>query len=128
MHRSLTPVCDVKTLPGKLPHGGGLGGNLDPIFAFKHGTAQLGALVLKRCTSSNALGEATMAGRYQGCHVLRDVDGGCKEVEVFWGHCGWFWRPREPHDDTIGPFTTSTEAYESANAAVIRGANFGRTG
>jgi hypothetical protein len=86
-------------------------------------------LVLKRC-SSNALGEATMAGRYQGCHVLCDVDGGRREVEVFWDNngCGWFWRSREPHNAAIGPFSTSTEAYESANAAVIRGANFSRAG
>jgi hypothetical protein len=80
--------------------------------------------------AQRALGEATMTGRYQGYHVLRDVDGGCKEVEVFWDHngCGWFWRSRESHDAAIGPFGTSTEAYESATAGVIRGANFGRTG
>jgi biotin carboxyl carrier protein len=48
------------------------------------------------------------------------------EVEVFWGHSGWFWRPRQLPGDAVGPFTTSTEAYESANAAVIRGANFSR--
>jgi hypothetical protein len=71
-----------------------------------------------------------MAGRYQGCHVLCDVNGGRREaeVEVFWGHSGWFWRPRQLPGDAVGPFTTSTEAYESANAAVIRGANFSRTG
>jgi hypothetical protein len=71
-----------------------------------------------------------MAGRFHGCHVLRDVDGGRREVEVFWdlNGCGWFWRLHEPHDDAVGPFTTSTEAYESATAAVIRGANFRRTG
>jgi hypothetical protein len=71
-----------------------------------------------------------MAGRYHGCYVLLDADGGRREVEVFWDHngCGWFWRPREPHNDAIGPFTTSTEAYESATAVVIRRANFGGTG
>jgi hypothetical protein len=106
------------------------GGNLDPIFAFKSGRVQFGGLVLKRSTISNALGEATMAGRYHGCHVLRDGDGGCKEVEVFWDHngCGWFWRSCEAHDAAIGPFTTSTEAHESATASVIRGAKFRRTG
>jgi hypothetical protein len=89
--------------------------NLDPIFAFKLlGTAHFGGLTSKCCTSSSALGEATMAGRYQGCHVLRDV--GCREVEVFWHHNGWFWRPRQLHSDAVGPFTTSTEAYQSPKA------------
>jgi hypothetical protein len=57
-----------------------------------------------------------MAGRYQGCHVLRDMDGGHRTVEVFWHHNGWFWRPCEPRGDAVGPFTTSTKAYESAKA------------
>jgi hypothetical protein len=55
-----------------------------------------------------------MAGRYQGYHVFRDMDGGHRSVEVFWHHNGWFWRPCEPRGDAVGPFTTSTEAYESA--------------
>lgn len=49
--------------------------SLRPIFAFKLGTPHFAGLTSKCCTSSSALGEATMAGRYQGCHVLRDVDG-----------------------------------------------------
>ena len=60
-----------------------------------------------------------MAGRYQGYHLFRDVDGESRRsVEVFWEHNGWFWRPRfkgRPADDEgVGPFTTSTQAYESA--------------
>ena len=36
-----------------------------------------------------------MAGRYQGYHLFRDVDGETRRsVEVFWEHNGWFWRPR----------------------------------
>ena len=41
-----------------------------------------------------------------------------RSVEVFWEHNGWFWRPRFkgcPADgEAVGPFTTSTQAYESA--------------
>ncbi len=59
-----------------------------------------------------------MAGRYQGYHVFRDMDGGHRSVEVFWHHNGWFWRPCEPRGDAVGPFTTSTEAYESAKASL----------
>jgi hypothetical protein len=60
-----------------------------------------------------------MAGRYQGDHVLRGIDGGSRNVEVFWHHNGgWFWRPWEPRGDAVGPFTTSTEAYESAKASL----------
>ena len=60
-----------------------------------------------------------MAGRYQGDHLFRDEDGETHvSVEVFWQHNGWFWRPRSegrPADgEAVGPFTTSTEAYESA--------------
>ena len=55
-----------------------------------------------------------MAGRYQGSHVLRDVGGGHRSVEVFWHYNGWFWRPCEPQGGAVGPFTTSTQAYESA--------------
>jgi len=114
----------------KLLHVEGREGTSTASSRFRRGTAQFGGLVFERCTSSNALGEATMAGRYHGCHVLCDVNGRYREVEVFWNHsgCGWFWRLRESHDDAIGPFITSTEAYESATAVVIREANFGRTG
>jgi hypothetical protein len=55
-----------------------------------------------------------MAGRYQGSHVLRNVDGDHRSVEVFWDQHGWFWRPCDPRGGALGPFTTSTEAYESA--------------
>jgi hypothetical protein len=55
-----------------------------------------------------------MAGRYQGRHVLYDADGGHREVEVFWDSAGWFWRPIQMNGDAVGPFTTSTAAYESA--------------
>ena len=61
----------------------------------------------------------TMAGRYQGYHLFHDEDGESRRsVEVFWEHNGWFWRPRFkgcPADgEAVGPFTTSTQAYESA--------------
>ena len=59
-----------------------------------------------------------MAGRYQGSHVLPDMDGGHRSVEVFWHTHGWFWRPRSsssPADrEAVGPFITSTEAYQNA--------------
>lgn len=60
-----------------------------------------------------------MAGRYQGYHLFHDEDGESRRsVEVFWEHNGWFWRPRFkgcPADgEAVGPFTTSTQAYESA--------------
>ena len=55
-----------------------------------------------------------MAGRYQGYHRFADKDG---EFEVYW-ESGWFWRPRSPGSPpdgkAVGPFVTSTEAYESA--------------
>ena len=57
-----------------------------------------------------------MAGRYQGFHRLRGKDGE-KSFEVFWQN-GWFWWPRspgsQPHGEAVGPFTTSTEAYQHA--------------
>src|SRR5262245_35322140 len=58
-----------------------------------------------------------MAGRYQGCHVLPDGEGGHRSIEVFWNQAGWFWRPIEggPLEGAAnGPFTTSTEAYQNA--------------
>ena len=60
-----------------------------------------------------------MAGRYQGYHIFRDEDGESRRsVEVFWEHNGWFWRPRFKgrlaDGEAVGPFTTSTQAYESA--------------
>jgi hypothetical protein len=62
-----------------------------------------------------------VAGRYQGCHVFRDEDGRQLGVEVFWQTNGWYWRcieDRPPHTAAAGPFTTSTEAYERAKAAL----------
>jgi len=57
-----------------------------------------------------------MAGRYQGGHVFYDGHGGHRNVEVFWHDNGWFWRQLQTHGDAVGPFTTSTQAYESAKA------------
>ena len=61
-----------------------------------------------------------MAGRYQGNHRFRNEDG--KEYEsfdVFWQQNGWFWRlcspDCSPDGEAIGPFTTSTEAYQDAS-------------
>ena len=55
-----------------------------------------------------------MAGRYQGYHRFADKDG---EFEVYWEK-GWFWRPHSPSSplsgEAVGPFVTSTEAYENA--------------
>jgi len=55
-----------------------------------------------------------MAGRYQGRHVFQGIDGSHRNVEVFWHSAGWFWRPLQMDGDAVGPFTTSTEAYQSA--------------
>ena len=65
-------------------------------------------------------GRSEVAGRYQGRHVLRDMGIGERRIEVFWQHAGWFWRrvDRPNQGDPVGPFTTSTEAYESAKAAL----------
>ena len=61
-----------------------------------------------------------MAGRYQGNHRFRNEDG--KEYEsfdVFWQQNGWFWRlcspDCSPDGEAIGPFNTSTEAYQNAS-------------
>ena len=64
-----------------------------------------------------------MAGRYQGYHRFCDEDGE-EYFEVYWQHSwpnGWFWRPRAPGslpegETAVGPFTTSTEAYQSARS------------
>ena len=64
-----------------------------------------------------------MAGRYQGYHRFCDEDGE-EYFEVYWQHSwpnGWFWRPRSPGsspegETAVGPFTTSTEAYQSARS------------
>jgi hypothetical protein len=60
-----------------------------------------------------------MAGRFQGYHRFRDKNGEeYGSFEVFWQQKGWFWRQRSPGSpadgEAIGPFTTSTEAYQSA--------------
>ena len=53
----------------------------------------------------------------QGYHCLRNGDGE-KYFEIFWQQTGWFWRPGSPgsapEGEAIGPFTTSTEAYQNA--------------
>jgi hypothetical protein len=62
-----------------------------------------------------------MAGRYQGCHVFEDTDSGAQlKIEVLWQSNGWFWRRvEEPSGNAVGPFMTSTEAYESAKGALF---------
>jgi hypothetical protein len=56
-----------------------------------------------------------MAGRYQGRHIFTDAQGGGhRSVEVFWGSCGWYWRPCESNSSGVGPVTTSTQDYQSA--------------
>ena len=60
-----------------------------------------------------------MAGRFQGYHVIRreEVEGYMR-FEVFWQNEGWFWRPLLQFDgEAVGPFTTSSQAYQSAVAA-----------
>jgi hypothetical protein len=63
-----------------------------------------------------------MAGRYQGRHTLIDATGAHRSIEVFWQANGWFWQ-RCQLREVVGPFTTSTEAYESAK---LSGANSAR--
>ena len=61
-----------------------------------------------------------MAGRYQGYHVVSGEDGrGHQSIKVFWQHNGWFWRPCQPRGDAVGPFITSTAAYEHAMGAIL---------
>lgn len=58
-----------------------------------------------------------MAGRYQGYQRIRNEDGE-EYFEIVWKQNGWFWHLRSPgsapEGETIGPFTTSTEAYQDA--------------
>jgi hypothetical protein len=74
------------------------------------------------------MGGGKVAGRYQGTHVISDQHGQSRRVEVFWQGDGWFWRQIiEDHQtlaDPIGPFTKSTEAYESAKLALTAGSLF----
>ena len=60
-----------------------------------------------------------MAGRYHGYHCIHS-EGGEKYFEIFWQQTGWYWRPRSPgsapEGEAIGPFTTSTEAYQDARS------------
>jgi hypothetical protein len=66
-----------------------------------------------------------MAGRFQGYHAIRrEETEGHMRFEVFWQNAGWFWRPLFQLDgEVVGPFTTSSQAYESAvtaNETVVR--------
>jgi hypothetical protein len=59
-----------------------------------------------------------MAGRYQGRHELCDINSGhTQSIEVFWQQSGWFWRGLQAQGVAVGPFTTSSQAYESALVA-----------
>ena len=57
-----------------------------------------------------------MAGRYQGYHFVRgEDDEGYLSFEVYWQQEGWFWRRLLRLDgEAVGPFTTTTQAYENA--------------
>ena len=58
-----------------------------------------------------------MAGSYAGYHVIRRKYDELR-FEVFWQNEGWFWRPLLTLDGkTVGPFTKSSEAYQSAVAS-----------
>ena len=60
-----------------------------------------------------------MAGRYNGYHTIRreEIEGYLR-FEVFWQNAGWFWRPLFQLDgEAVGPFTTSSQAYQSAVTA-----------
>jgi hypothetical protein len=61
-----------------------------------------------------------VAGRYQGYHFLHNKNGDASlSFEVFWQHGGWFWRPLCRLDaGAVGPFTTSTQAYQNAARAI----------
>ena len=52
-----------------------------------------------------------MAGRYQGRHIIPEAE---RQVsfEVVWQNAGWFWRRAD--GEAVGPFTTSSQAYQSA--------------
>ena len=56
-----------------------------------------------------------MAGRYQGYHIIPEAEGQVS-FEVVWQNSGWFWRP--PNGDAVGPFTTSSQSYQSAVGAM----------
>jgi hypothetical protein len=46
-----------------------------------------------------------------------EEDEGYLSFEVYWQHEGWFWRPLLRLDgEAVGPFTTTTQAYENAMA------------
>jgi hypothetical protein len=59
-----------------------------------------------------------MTDGYQDCDIIDDEDDEAYlSFEVFWRQDGWFWRSRFPVDaKAVGPFTTSTEAYQSGAA------------
>jgi hypothetical protein len=74
---------------------------------------------LQRSTKSGIRGIQPMAGRYNGYHTIRreEIEGYLR-FEVFWQNAGWFWRPLFQLDgEAVGPFTTSSQAYQSAVAA-----------
>ena len=59
-----------------------------------------------------------MAGRYQGSHIFNDEIGrALRSIEIIWQANGWFWRPSQYHGDAVGPFNTSSEAFQNAKAA-----------
>jgi hypothetical protein len=59
---------------------------------------------------------------HQGIYAFLGGNGPVS-VEVFWRSNGWFWRPRleswQPHGEDVGPFGTSSEAYESARVTAL---------
>ena len=61
------------------------------------------------------MGDRGMAGRYQGYHIIPEAEGQVS-FEVVWQNAGWFWRP--PNGDAVGPFTTSSQAYQGAVGAM----------
>jgi hypothetical protein len=74
---------------------------------------------LHKKNRDNQRGDRAMAGRYQGYHIIRDKnDGDYQGFEVFWQPRGWFWRRMATLDaEAVGPFTKSTDAYQSALAS-----------
>lgn len=56
-----------------------------------------------------------MAGRCEGFYFFCDEYDEYVGFEVFWQQEGWFWRPLLTLDgEAVGPFTKSTEAYQTA--------------
>jgi len=56
-----------------------------------------------------------MAGRCEGFYFFSDEYDEYVGFEVFWQQEGWFWRPLFTLDgEAVGPFTKSTEAYQTA--------------